>query len=142
MKDRVRAGRGHTSIPFVGLTTQLAQGDSARESILRNMPPQASLIIGPTGSVIGEPLVGTEGIVEAEIDVSKSIIPKQAHDIIGYYNRFDIFQLRINKSPQLPLIIEETGISNGFDSALEQTSSSRGHSSPTFQEVRDPDASI
>jgi nitrilase len=122
--------------------TQLAQGDSDRESILRNMPSQASLIVGPTGSVIGGPLVGTEGIVEAAIDVSKSIIPKQAHDIIGYYNRFDIFQLRINKSPQLPIIIEETGVSNGFDSALEQMSSGRGHSSPTFQEVRDPEASI
>ena len=121
---------------------QLTQGDSDKESILRNMPPQASFVVGPTGDVIGEPLVGAEGIVEAEIDISKSIIPKQAHDIIGYYNRFDIFQLRMNKSPQLPIIIEGAGISGGFGSAPEQVPPSQGHPSSTFQEVGDPDVSI
>ncbi len=108
---------------------------------LRAQPSPVSLFVGPTGDVIGEPLVGAEGIAEAEIDVSKSIIPKQDHDIIGYYNRFDIFQLRMNKSPQLPLIVEETGVSNGLASALEQMTSGRGHSSPTFEGVGDPDAS-
>ncbi|HZB84681.1 MAG TPA: carbon-nitrogen hydrolase family protein [Rubrobacteraceae bacterium] len=117
---------------------QLAQGDADKESILRSQPSPVSLFVGPTGNVIGEPLIGAEGIVEAEIDVGKSIIPKQAHDIIGYYNRFDIFQLKMDKRPQLPLIVEETAVSNGVASALEQMASSRGHSSPAFEEMGDP----
>jgi nitrilase len=86
---------------------QLSQGDSNIESLLRNAPKPASLIVGPTGDVIGGPLVGVEGIVEAEIDIGESIILKQAQDIVGYYNRFDIFQLKVNKRSQAPLIIED-----------------------------------
>jgi nitrilase len=86
---------------------QLSQGESSIESILRNAPKPVSLIVGPTGEVIGDPLIGKEGIVEAEIDVSESIILKQAQDIVGYYNRFDIFQLKVNKRPQTPIVIED-----------------------------------
>jgi aliphatic nitrilase len=55
--------------------------------------------IGPNGAVIGEPLIDDEGIIYAEIDLSKCIQPKQMHDIVGHYNRFDIFDLRVNTSP-------------------------------------------
>ena len=52
--------------------------------------------IGPNGAVIGEPLIDEEGIVYADIDLAKCIQPKQMHDILGHYNRFDIFDLRVN----------------------------------------------
>lgn len=55
--------------------------------------------IGPNGAVIGEPLIDDEGIVYAEIDLAKCIQPKQMHDILGHYNRFDIFDLRVNIAP-------------------------------------------
>jgi aliphatic nitrilase len=55
--------------------------------------------IGPNGAVIGTPLIDEEGIVYAEIDLEKCIQPKQMHDILGHYNRFDIFDLRINTAP-------------------------------------------
>ncbi|NHM06842.1 carbon-nitrogen hydrolase family protein [Flavobacterium sp. CYK-4] len=55
--------------------------------------------IGPNGAVIGEPLIDDEGIVYAEIDLEKCIQPKQMHDILGHYNRFDIFDLRVNTAP-------------------------------------------
>lgn len=56
--------------------------------------------IGPNGAVIGEPLIDEEGIVYADIDLSKCIQPKQMHDILGHYNRFDIFDLRVNTAPR------------------------------------------
>lgn len=56
-------------------------------------------IIGPNGAVVGEPLIDEEGIVYADIDLSKCIQPKQMHDILGHYNRFDIFDLRVNVAP-------------------------------------------
>lgn len=56
-------------------------------------------IIGPNGAVVGEPLIDDEGIVYADIDLEKCIQPKQMHDILGHYNRFDIFDLRVNTAP-------------------------------------------
>jgi aliphatic nitrilase len=55
--------------------------------------------LGPDGRVIGEPLIDDEGIVYAEIDLSRCIQPRQMHDIVGHYNRFDVFDLRVNRRP-------------------------------------------
>jgi len=60
-------------------------------------------IIGPDGRVIGDPLIDEEGIVYAEIDLGKCIQPKQMHDIVGHYNRFDIFDLRVDRTPRSPV---------------------------------------
>ncbi|HLS51399.1 MAG TPA: carbon-nitrogen hydrolase family protein [Burkholderiaceae bacterium] len=57
-------------------------------------------VIGPDGGVVGEPLIDAEGIVYADVDLSKCIQPRQMHDIIGHYNRFDIFNLQVNRRPQ------------------------------------------
>jgi nitrilase len=55
--------------------------------------------IGPNGAVMGIPLIDDEGIIYADIDLEKCIQPKQMHDILGHYNRFDIFDLRVNTAP-------------------------------------------
>src|SRR3546814_8894108 len=59
-------------------------------------------VIGPDGRLIGEPLIDDEGIVYAEVDMAKCIQPRQMHDIVGHYNRFDIFDLRVNRRAQQP----------------------------------------
>jgi nitrilase len=60
-------------------------------------------VIGPEGRVVGEPLIDDEGIVYADIDLNRCIQPKQMHDIVGHYNRFDVFDLKINRRPLAPL---------------------------------------
>jgi len=69
------------------------------EELLTRKNSAFSGFIGPNGAVIGEPLIDNEGIVYAEIDLQKCIQPKQMHDILGHYNRFDIFDLRVNTAP-------------------------------------------
>ncbi|MBN8565268.1 MAG: carbon-nitrogen hydrolase family protein [Flavobacteriales bacterium] len=69
------------------------------EDLLTRKSSAFSGIIGPNGTVVGEPLIDEEGIVYAEIDLEKCIQPKQMHDILGHYNRFDIFDLRVNTAP-------------------------------------------
>ncbi|WP_426425139.1 carbon-nitrogen hydrolase family protein [Bradyrhizobium genosp. A] len=64
-------------------------------------------IIGPDGRVVGAPLIDDEGIVYADIDLDRCIQPKQMHDIVGHYNRFDIFDLRVNRRPLAPLGLTE-----------------------------------
>jgi aliphatic nitrilase len=59
-------------------------------------------VIDPNGNLIGEGLIDDEGIVYAEIDLNRCIQPKQMHDILGHYNRFDIFDLKVNRAVQTP----------------------------------------
>lgn len=81
------------------------------EELLPRKSSAFSGIIGPNGAVVGEPLIDDEGIVYAAIDLSKCIQPKQMHDILGHYNRFDIFDLRVNIAPTKKITFME-----GFDS--------------------------
>lgn len=59
-------------------------------------------VIDPYGNLVGEPLIDDEGIVYAEIDLGQCIQPRQMHDITGGYNRFDIFDLRVDRRPRAP----------------------------------------
>lgn len=60
-------------------------------------------VIGPDGRVVGSALIDDEGIVYADIDLNRCIQPKQMHDIVGHYNRFDVFDLKINRRSLAPL---------------------------------------
>lgn len=78
------------------------------EALLTRKDSAFSGFIGPNGAVIGEPLIDKEGIVYADIDLSKCIQPKQMHDILGHYNRFDIFDLRVNTAPRKNITFNDT----------------------------------
>lgn len=67
------------------------------EKLLRSTPT-ASLIVGPRGNTIAGPLVGEEGILYADVDLAEEIVLKQAHDIVGTYQRLDLFELRVDTS--------------------------------------------
>ncbi|WP_180899792.1 carbon-nitrogen hydrolase family protein [Martelella soudanensis] len=72
-------------------------------ALLERKSSAFSGVIGPDGRVIGDGLIDDEGIVYAEIDLGKCIQPKQMHDIIGHYNRFDVFQLNVNQTVRNPI---------------------------------------
>jgi nitrilase len=81
---------------------ELARLDKAALDTLENSPPAVSMILDPTGEVISDVLADYEGIVYAEIDIARCIEPKQFHDVVGYYNRFDIFHLEVDRTPRDP----------------------------------------
>lgn len=87
----------------------VADSDTAVEEALRSAPPPMSMIMHPTGVRVGDALVAEEGIVYGDIDVADSIEAKQVHDIVGYYQRFDIFRLEVDRRPQQPvhLLLDE-----------------------------------
>lgn len=78
------------------------EDESVRKQLARKRSALSG-IFGPDGRPVGEPLVDEEGIVYAEIDLGRCIQPKQMHDIIGHYNRFDVFQLQFDNRPRGPL---------------------------------------
>ena len=63
----------------------------------------ASFFVDPTGAPVGDFLQDDEGIAYAEFDLSRCVEPKQYHDVTGYYNRFDIFSLTVNRKRQHPI---------------------------------------
>ena len=67
-------------------------------------------VIGPDGRLVGAPLIDDEGIVYADIDLARCIEPTQMHNITGHYNRFDIFDLRVNRRPQTPVAWDDGDI--------------------------------
>ena len=85
----------------------LSDSDEVRK-MLSGTPNAFSGIFGPDGRLVSEPLIDVEGIVYADIDLNLCIEPKQYHDIIGHYNRFDIFNLEVNRRVQSPLSFHES----------------------------------
>jgi len=86
----------------------VAHNDEAR-AMLSRKHSAFSGIFGPDGRLISEPLIDVEGITYADIDLAKCVQPKQMHDITGHYNRFDVFQLNVDRTPRNRVtFIEET----------------------------------
>jgi aliphatic nitrilase len=108
----IRAGAHAFEAKVFNIVTSGCLDVAMRDAIARSVPqaldllaatPRAvSLVLDPSGEVISDVLSDTEGIAYAEIDIAKCVEPKQFHDVVGYYNRFDIFQLRVDQSPRDP----------------------------------------
>ncbi|MDO9065518.1 MAG: nitrilase-related carbon-nitrogen hydrolase, partial [Chloroflexota bacterium] len=62
-----------------------------------------SAIFGPKGQFLAGPLLKGEGIVYADANVEDIVEAKLQHDLIGHYNRFDIFRLYVNEEELVPL---------------------------------------
>lgn len=84
--------------------TQVAAGDGRVEKLLR-AAPTASLIVGPRGDTLAGPLVGDEGILYATVDLSEEVVLKQAHDIVGTYQRLDLFRLDVDTTRHAPVAL-------------------------------------
>jgi len=59
-----------------------------------------SMIVAPGGEVMAGPLVEEEGILLAELDVTKAHTSRRQFDPVGHYNRPDVFQLRVDTRPR------------------------------------------
>lgn len=81
---------------------RLMHFDRMAMETLEAAPRAVSMIIDPSGEVISDVLAADEGIVYAEIDIERCVEPKQFHDVVGYYNRFDIFHLEVDRTPRDP----------------------------------------
>jgi predicted amidohydrolase len=83
----------------------IARVDPSVEDIFAGTPPPVSMVLDPSGELCSKRLEGEEGIVYGDIDVAESIEAKQIHDIVGQYQRFDLFTLRVDQRPQEPIVL-------------------------------------
>jgi len=84
--------------------------DHAARETLEASPRAVSMIIGPSGEVIGDMLCESEGLLYQDIDLAQCVEPKQFHDIVGYYNRFDVFDMKVTRKRLQPISFSD-GIS-------------------------------
>lgn len=81
----------------------LCNGNAALADIVERTPAGVSMVLDPTGSHVTAPHQGDEKIIYANIDIAACVEPKQFHDVVGYYNRFDIFRLTVDRTPREPI---------------------------------------
>ena len=79
--------------------------DAEARETLEQSPRGVSMILGPSGEIIGDTLCEEEGLLYQDIDVAQCVEPKQFHDVAGYYNRFDIFDLSVNRRRLAPITL-------------------------------------
>jgi nitrilase len=68
--------------------------------------PGDSVVIAPGGKIIAGPLHKEIGILFAEFDTERIGAARRSLDVVGHYGRPDIFQLRVNTQPQVPVKFE------------------------------------
>lgn len=66
-----------------------------------------SSVIGSDGAVLAGPKLEGEGLVVTDVPLSEQVEGKATHDILGHYNRFDVFDLRVDRTPHTPITTTE-----------------------------------
>lgn len=93
-----------------------SQPDVVIETV-RAMPRAATFFLDPTGAPLPSftfapgstnpiptsHLQGEEGILYADMDLSACIEGKQYHDVVGGYQRLDVFDLKVDRSRKNPV---------------------------------------
>src|SRR3712207_6089197 len=91
------------------------------EQTLDSITQGASLFLDPNGAQAGEEIQGEVGIVYGDLDLNQCVEPKQFHDTVGYYQRFDVFDLKVNRRRQ--------GADTAFETETEEVTA-RGVETP------------
>lgn len=89
----------------LGASARAALAELGEEAmrILEGSPHGASMVIDPMGRVVAGPVDGDDDLLlYAEVDVARCVVPKQFHDLSGGYNRFDVFQLGVDRRARRP----------------------------------------
>ena len=81
---------------------ELSALDPQVAEIIERTPRGISVVTGPSGEPVSQVLQDSEGLLYHEIDINQCVEPKQFHDVVGYYNRFDIFDLKVNRKRLRP----------------------------------------
>jgi aliphatic nitrilase len=111
--NRIRAGAHSFEAKAYGIlcagymdkrmTDMLTAGDDSVAELLEQTPKAATQFVTPTGSQTGDVLQKDEGIAYADFDLNACVEPKQFHDVVGYYNRFDVFNLSVDRKRLQPV---------------------------------------
>src|SRR5712664_4162464 len=109
MATRDPRGGGGANYDLAGaIREELATLGKDAMRVLEESPRAVSMVIGPTGEPVSDVLSDREGLLYASIDTRACVEPQQFHDVVGYYNRFDVFNLTVDRTRQRPVSFRAT----------------------------------
>jgi hypothetical protein len=74
------------------------------------MSSQASIMLITSIAFAGN---GNRSAVRRRARARHCVEPKQFHDIAGYYNRFDVFELKVRRERLQPIAFSDAGLVGG-----------------------------
>jgi aliphatic nitrilase len=113
----------------------LAEGNAEREAILRASPRSTSMVVTPSGSVLGTPLTDEEGLVVADVELGSLLELKQHHDMAGYYNRMDIYRMQVDRRRPQPIYFDDADSLAANDAAAGDAPDRVGATGPELAAV-------
>jgi aliphatic nitrilase len=112
-------------LPDDAITT-ISRGDQGVRDLLEQSPKSVSMILGPDGQPVSEVIREGEGIAYAELDLAKCVVPKQFQDVVGYYNRFDVFEFKVNRRAHKPAHFHDEAVDDAAGALAQQQRSAAG----------------
>jgi len=116
---------GHLDRAAVDALASASSDPDLVNSIIEQSPRGATMFLDPTGTPVKgfvvspksdekeekEYLQAEEGILYADLDLAYCIEGKQYHDVVGGYQRLDVFDLRVDRSRREPATFTESDAS-------------------------------
>lgn len=81
----------------------IAEHDENAKEVLDNATYAVTQFFGPDGVQIGDELCEQEGIAYAEFNLNLCVPQKQLHDVVGGYQRYDVFDLKVDRTRNEPV---------------------------------------
>lgn len=69
--------------------------------------PGDAVAVQPFGGVVAGPAHEDKALLIVEIDLEQARRSRKALDVAGHYHRPDLFQLQVNRQPQLPVTFDD-----------------------------------
>ncbi|KAH8434180.1 carbon-nitrogen hydrolase family protein [Aspergillus melleus] len=112
---------GYLSQEAIDIIVSGSSSPDIVQGVLENSPRGVSMFLDPTGTPLPsftldedtktqkptDFLQNEEGILYADMKLDRCIEGKQYHDVVGGYQRLDVFQLQVNRSRRDPVVFTE-----------------------------------
>ena len=82
---------------------ELADAMGATDDFVNREPVGGTCVFAPDGTVVADSVAGNETIVYADLDLGRIPEEQAALDVVGHYNRPDVFTLSVDERPRAPV---------------------------------------
>jgi predicted amidohydrolase len=82
---------------------ELAGAMGATDDFVDREPTGGTCVFAPDGTIVADSVAGEETIVFADLDLARIPEEQVALDVVGHYNRPDVFTLTVDERPREPV---------------------------------------
>ncbi|KEF58001.1 uncharacterized protein A1O9_05924 [Exophiala aquamarina CBS 119918] len=126
---------GPLPISTIDKISEMVDGEHGLKlsSALTRSPRAPTQFFDPTGTLlpgfvdstgeVTDSLIDKEGILYADLDLNQCVEGKQYHDVVGGYQRFDVFSLTVNRQRYEPAVF----VDGNLQAAHSRGDAQKGH---------------